>query len=152
MGEAANPRRWERMRRRKEQIALLFAALGACGSGSAPLPFAVGESEGVTLVTELPEGRGRLRNATLNYGTFFVARKCLQLRVGGDVFTPVLPHGARLAEGASAIMVGGRRFEAGRRYSLPFASEVGPDPDEVARAIRLPPRCAQRLMSIGAPV
>lgn len=132
-------------------ILLGAAALVACHANQPGWPFVVGESEGVTLVTEKPEAAGRLRNATLDYGMFVIANDCLQVRVGTSLFTPVLPGGSSVAAHRKQLIVAGRPLELGRQYSLPFATEVGQVPGEAARAIGLPPRCAQRLMSMGAP-
>jgi hypothetical protein len=131
-------------------VLMAAAGLSACRSNET-WPFAVGESEGTVLVTERPEAAGRLRNATNAYGVFFVERKCLQVRVEDEVFTPVLPAGTTLAEGGTAMLVGGRRLATGVRYSLPFASEVGTKPGAAAKAIGVPDECSQRLMSMGAP-
>ncbi|HEX8481379.1 MAG TPA: hypothetical protein VF650_05720 [Allosphingosinicella sp.] len=132
-------------------LLLALAALAACGPGGEEWPFAVSRSSGITIVTERPAAEERLRNATLDHGAFFVAKDCLQVRVGSGVFTPILPRGSSLEAGGSRIVVGGRRFETGRRYSLPFAAEVGPAPGEAAQSIGLPAACSQRLLSMGAP-
>lgn len=126
-----------------------LTALVACGGGRAEWPYAVDRSAAVTIVTELPEAEGRLRNATTDYGTFFIANACLQVRTEAGVYTPVLPRGASFDPKAREIVVGGRRFQLGRRYSLPFAAEIGTG--EAADAIRLPGGCSRRLLSMGAP-
>ena len=132
---------------------LALGALAACNADREKKvwPFAVGQSSGVTVVTELPEAANRLRNATRDYGTFFVKDGCLQVRVGSTVLTPVLPLGSTLDARGDAIVVGGRRFPIGREYSLPFASEVGAGAGEAAASIGLPDRCSQRLLSMGSP-
>ena len=134
-------------------MALALGALAACNADREKKvwPFAVGQSSGVTVVTELPEAANRLRNATRDYGTFFVKDGCLQVRVGSTVLTPVLPLGSTLDARGDAIVVGGRRFPIGREYSLPFASEVGAEAGEAAASIGLPDRCSQRLLSMGSP-
>lgn len=136
---------------RARLILLGAAAAGACHAHKKPWPFVVGQSAGVTLVTERPEAEGRLRNATLNYGAFFINKDCLQVRVGTLVFTPVLPRGSSISADKSQLAVAGRLLEMGRRYSLPFATEVGRTPGEAASALGVPSRCSQRLMSMGAP-
>ena len=95
--------------------------------------------------------RREASNATLDHGAYFVDNDCLQVRVGSAVFTPILPRGSSLEAGGGRIVVGGRAFEIGRRYSLPFAIEVGSTPGEVARSIGLPTGCSQRLLSMGSP-
>jgi len=132
-------------------LLLTLATLAACSTSQEEWPFAVGQSSGVTIVTELPAADARLRNATLDHGAFFVDNDCLQVRVGSAVFTPILPRGSSLEAGGGRIVVGGRAFEIGRRYSLPFAIEVGSTPGEVAKSIGLPTGCSQRLLSMGSP-
>ena len=132
-------------------LLLALAALAACGRDREEWPFAVSRSSGVTIVTELPAADERLRNATLDYGAFFVGKGCLQVRVGSAAFTPILPRGSSIGKGGGLIVVGGRRFELRRRYSLPFAVEVGAAPGEVAKSIGLPASCSPRLLSMGSP-
>lgn len=130
---------------------LLALAAAACSGDEKPWPFTVGESAGIVVVTDLPEAGERLRNATMDYGTFFVEKNCLQLRTDAGTFTPVLPQGATVRAGGEEIVVAGRPLRTGVRYGLPFANEVGGEPGEAAEAIGLPARCSPRLLSMGAP-
>jgi hypothetical protein len=111
----------------------------------------VGESAGITIVTERPQAGERLRNATTDYGEFFVDKNCLQVRTGSGVFTPVLPQGSSIGASGREIIVGGRPFRTAVRYTLPFANEVGVEPGGAAIAIGLPASCSQRLLSMGSP-
>ena len=130
---------------------LLTIGVTACSGEERAWPFAVASSSGVTLVTQTPEANDWLRNATMDEGEFFVENGCLQVRTDGGVFTPVLPRGATVRAGGEEIVVAGRPLRTGVRYGLPFASEVGREPGEAAKAIGLPTRCSPRLLSMGAP-
>ncbi|MFN3726014.1 MAG: hypothetical protein ACK4SZ_06885 [Allosphingosinicella sp.] len=132
-------------------ILLTFAALAACNDDGAEWPYVVDDRSGVAIVTETPEGEQRLRNATTDYGVFFVEGNCLQVRLESGVMTPVFPRGSSFDSGAGEVLVGGRRFQLGQRYSLPFAAEIGTGAGEAAAAIGLPPGCSRRLLAMGSP-
>lgn len=134
-------------------LALLgLVALGACRPKVAPKwPFAVVQSSGIIIVTELPEAANRLRNATLDHGTFMVKDGCLQVRTLSGVLTPIFPRGSSFdLQRMEVVGAGGRRVQTGRQwqYGLPFAQELG---GEVASVIGLPRQCSQRLLTMGAP-
>lgn len=135
----------------RSTLVLPVTALAACAGGEERWPYQVERSSGVTIVTELPEAESRLRNATTDYGTFFVENDCLQVRVGSAVFTPVLPRGSSYDLQAREIVLDSRRVQLSRQYSLPFAAEIGTEDGEAANAIGLPASCSRRLLGMGAP-
>lgn len=150
-GRAAPPRTGIQSRTRRYPLLATVSLLVACEVNDSNARFAVSQSAGVTIVTEAPDP-SRLHNATLDYGDFFVRNGCLQVRTDTSVFTPALPAGSSVSSDRTAIIVAGREIRMGQRHSLPSASEVGPEPDQVAASIGLPSNCAQRLLRMGAPV
>ena len=129
----------------------LLAALVACGTTKSSSPFMVSRSSGIVFVRQVLDGQDRLRNATVDYGTFYIAGECLQVRLATGEFTPILPAEVDIDPQRQTFAVGGKSLKMGVQYTLPFANEVGSQAGEVASAIGLPGSCSQRLLSMGLP-
>jgi hypothetical protein len=126
----------------------LLMGTGACAPEQDHRGFILGESSGVTVVTEATEEPDVLWNATAGRGAFFVQNGCLQVRDGASVWTPVLPVGASVSEDRQVLMVAGRPFQMERTYNLSFPAEL---PADVAARTGLPEKCTPRLLRMRAP-
>lgn len=124
----------------------LLAALCACEGEQRSWGFVVGESTGVTLVTEGADQSDMTWNATAGTGIFFIQNGCLQVRESSAVWTPVLPAGTSISADRQALVVGGTRLELGRTHDLTYPADL---PADAAATIRLPERCAQRLLRLA---